>query len=184
MTALGLWWWRTVRGPSAWTRRAPVALLALTGAIVSTYLAMYQYHLIDVVWDPLFGDGSRRVLTSALSRALPVHDAALGAAAYLAEVVLELSGSSRRWRAAPWLVLLLGLVAAAMAATALALLAVQALVVHAFCTLCLVSAAISCTVPFLVADEVIAALRQVRRGRRFGLPLWRALRGRVGPSTT
>jgi uncharacterized membrane protein len=174
-----LWWWRSVHGPSAWTQRAPVVVLAFAGAVVSTYLAMYQYHLIDAVWDPLFDVGSEQVLTSAFSRSLPVHDAALGVAAYLVEIILELAGSSRRWRDAPWLVLLLGLTAAAMAATALALLAIQALVVHAFCTLCLASAAISLTVPLLVFDEVVAALRQIRRGRRIGLPLWWALRGRA-----
>jgi UPF0716 family protein affecting phage T7 exclusion len=64
-----------------------------------------------------------------------------------------------------------------MAVTALGLIVLQATVVGAFCTLCLVSAAISLTVPFLVADEVVATWRQVRRARRYGQSWPAALRG-------
>jgi len=156
-----------VDGPSAWTRRAPVLVLTVSGLLVSTYLAFFQYHLIGAVWDPFFGEASSRaVLTSALSRALPVHDAALGGFAYLVETVLEAAGGTRRWRRRPWIVLLLGLTAAAMALTSLGLILVQATVVRQFCTLCLVSAGISLVVPFLVVHEVLAAVLQVRRGRR------------------
>jgi hypothetical protein len=35
------------------------------------------------VWEPFFGDGSRTVLTSGISRLLPVPDAALGAFEHL-----------------------------------------------------------------------------------------------------
>jgi uncharacterized membrane protein len=165
---------------SAWATRLPVILLAICGLYVSVYLAFFQYGLIHTVWDPLFGDGSRAVLTSPLSRALPVHDAALGAVAYLAEAVLEAAGGTRRWHDRPWLVLLLGLVTAAMAVTAVGLISYQALVLRRFCTLCLVSAAISLVLPFLVGHEVAAAARRVRRGRRLGLS-WRiAVLGRFG----
>ena len=174
------WWWRIVDGPSALPRRLAVVVLAGAGLIVSVYLAYFQYGLIPSVWDPIFGTGgSEAVLTSAFSRALPVHDAALGALAYAVEATLEVLGGTRRWRTRPWLVLLLGLTAAAMALTALSLIAIQALVVGRFCTLCLVSAAISLTVPVFVFDEVAAALRQVRRGRRLGLSWREAVLGRV-----
>jgi hypothetical protein len=36
----------------------------------------------------------------------------------------------------------------------------------------------------LVFDEAVAALRQVRRGRRIGLPLRSALHGRAAARTT
>jgi hypothetical protein len=156
------WWWYATRGPSAWPRRAGVIVLAYCGACVSGYLAFYQYRLIGSVWDPVFGDGSRQVLDSAFSRSLPVHDAALGAGAYLAELVLTAVGGSRRWQRRPYLVVAVGLLSLAMGATALVLLVVQAAVVHAFCGLCLVSAAISLSLPVLVLDEVRAAVRQVR----------------------
>ncbi|WP_432994484.1 vitamin K epoxide reductase family protein [Dactylosporangium sp. CA-233914] len=164
-------------GPSAWPRRAAVVVLAFCGLVVSLQLAFFQYRLVPSVWEPWFGDGSVRVLDSAFSRSLPVRDAAVGAAAYLAELVLELSGGVTRWRRRPWLVLLLGLLAAAMAVAALGLVALQAFAIMAFCTLCLVSAAISLSVPLFVVDEVAATWRQVRRGRRYGLSWVRAVRG-------
>ncbi len=169
-----------IEGPSAWTRRAPVLVLTVSGLLVSTYLAFFQYHLIDAVWDPFFGGaGSAAVLTSAFSRALPVHDAALGGFAYLVETVLEAAGGTRRWRERPWIVLLLGLTAVTMALTSLGLIVVQAAVVRRFCTMCLVSASISLIVPFLVAHEVVAAARQVRRRHGDGAS-WRvALLGHV-----
>ncbi|WP_432842405.1 vitamin K epoxide reductase family protein [Dactylosporangium sp. CA-092794] len=173
------WWRRAVEGPSAWPRRLAVAVLAFAGLLVSFRLAAYQYGLTGPVWEPWFGDGSARVLNSAFSRALPVRDAALGAVAYLLELVLELTGGTGRWRRRPWLVLLLGLLATAMALTALGLLALQAFVVSAFCTLCLLSAALSLTVPALLVEEVAAAWRQVLRGRRYGLPWPRAVLGRA-----
>jgi uncharacterized membrane protein len=175
------WWWRATAGPSAWTRRLPVIVLAVVGLLVSLNLSFFQYHLIDSVWDPFFGAAcSAAVLTSALSRSLPVHDAALGAFAYLVEMALEAAGGTGRWRDRPWLPLLLGLTAAGMAAVSLGLILVQALMVHHFCTLCLVSAGISLIVPVLVVHEVRAAVREVRHGRRRGASWWRALRGDTG----
>ncbi len=174
----GGWWWRATAGPSAWTRRLPVIVLAVVGLLVSLYLTFFQYRLIDEVWDPFFGAASSAaVLTSNLSRALPVHDATLGAFAYLVEMALETAGGTRRWRDRPWLPLLLGLTAAGMAVVSLGLILTQALVVHHFCTLCLVSAGISLIVPALVFHEVRAAVGEVRRARRQGGSWWRVLRG-------
>jgi hypothetical protein len=39
------------------------------------------------VWEPFFGEGSRVILTSSVSRLLPVPDAALGAFGYLLDAV-------------------------------------------------------------------------------------------------
>ena len=81
------------RGMSGHSRARPVVVvLALVGCAVATVLTPFQVGVLDDVWEPFFGDGSRRVLTSALSRALPVPDAALGAVAYLAEAVLTALG--------------------------------------------------------------------------------------------
>ncbi|WP_219417045.1 vitamin K epoxide reductase family protein [Pseudonocardia nigra] len=160
---------------SAFRHRVPVAVLALVGAGIATYLTLFQLGVLDTVFEPFFGDGSRRVLTSPVSRALPVPDAALGAVAYLAELVLELSGGRDRWRRRPWLVLLLGLVAAGFALDGVALLILQPTLTGTFCTLCVCSALISFAVAFLVRREVLAALHVVRERRRAGLPLARAL---------
>ncbi|MFC7387636.1 vitamin K epoxide reductase family protein [Sphaerisporangium rhizosphaerae] len=165
-------------GPSSFRSRIPVAALALCGCAISVYLALFQYGVVHSVWDPIFGDGSRKVLTSAVSRVLPVSDATLGAAAYLVEAVLELSGGRRRWHDRPWIVVLLGLTAAVLALTGVGLVIAQPILTGTFCTLCLTSAGISWLVALLVAREVGAAVRRVRELRDAGLPLPAALRGR------
>ena len=151
--------------PSAWSRRLPAAALAGCGLAIATYLMLFQLGAIAAVWEPLTGDGSRRVLTSALADALPVPDAALGAAAYAVEAALLLAGGGAlRWSRHPRLVLALGIVATGVASGGVALLAVQAFIVEAFCTLCLVSAAISCALFVLAVPEVRSALRHRHRG--------------------
>lgn len=147
--------------PSRWRARLPLAALAAGGVIVSAYLACVQLGIVSAAWDPLFGSASSaRVLHSALSRALPVPDAALGAVGYAVELALELSGGAHRWRTHPWLVLAFGAVAAAMGLVGAALVVVQAAIVRAGCTLCLASAFLSMAVVAWAAasGEVEAAL--------------------------
>ena len=138
--------------------RPIVVVLAFVGCAVATVLTLFQVGVLDDVWEPFFGDGSRRVLTSALSRALPVPDAALGALAYLAEAVLTAFGRPDR----PKVVLASAVVACGLGLAALGLLATQAFLVGAFCTLCLVSAALSLTIAGLVLPEVRPAVQRVR----------------------
>lgn len=135
------------RNPSSLRHRLPLAALAALGLAVSGYLACVQVGWAAAAWDPIFGPASSaRVLHSALSRALPVPDAAVGAAGYLVELLLELSGGEDRWRTHPWRVVAFGGVAAAMAFGGVALVVVQAAVVRAGCALCLASAILSVAV--------------------------------------
>ncbi len=148
--------------PSRWSARIPVAVAAAAGLAISIYLAAYQLGAIAAPWDPLFGPASSgRVLHSALARALPLPDAALGAFAYGLELVADLAGGSERWRTHPWIVLAFGAIAAALALVGAALVVVQAAVVRSGCTLCLCSALISIGVAIAVASggEVQAAFR-------------------------
>ncbi len=159
---------RTTRtpGPSAWRHRLPVFGLALLGAAISTYLTLYQWHVTTGVWDPVFGAASsERVLTSSLSRALPLPDATLGATAYLVEAVVTIVGDSRRSESRPWLVALYGVVLAALAVTSIVLVLAQIALVHAFCTLCLASAAISIINPAIGRPEVAAAVARLTSER-------------------
>jgi uncharacterized membrane protein len=156
-------------GPSAWLHRLPVIALALAGCGLATYLTLYQWHLTTGVWDPIFGaHSSEAVLESALSRALPVPDATLGAFAYLVEAILGALGGRSRWSARPWLVIIFGLVVAGLAVVALALVLSQVFLVRAFCTLCLCSAAISFINAWLAKDEVRAAAGYLWRRHRTG----------------
>lgn len=159
------------RDPSRWAHRLAIAALAVAGAAIASYLAAFQLGLTHSVWDPLFGDGSRRVLHSAFSRALPVPDALVGAASYAVEVLLDLAGGGRgRWRRRPLLVLAFGAVVAGAAAVSLGLVVLQAAVFHAFCTLCLCSAGIAFLIAGLAAPELRAAAGVARRRGRAALP--------------
>lgn len=151
-----------IGSPSAWERRLLIAGLALAGLAIAVYLTLYQLGIVPTVWEPLFGDGSRKVLCSPISRLLPVPDASLGAAGYLVEIVTGLIGGRDRWRTAPKTVLFFGAVAAAMALFGLLLAAAQAFWLRAGCTLCLISAAISVGIAVLAREEVMAAARSLR----------------------
>jgi uncharacterized membrane protein len=167
--------------PSAWPWRLPVLLLALAGCGIAVYLTLYQTDVLATVWEPFFGNGSRRILKeSAIARYLPVPDASLGAAAYLLEAILEVSCGRDRWRRRPGVVLALGAVAGGLVLAAVVLVLLQAVVFRAFCTLCLGSAACSLLAGALVAPEVWAAWQQFRRERNQGLSWRQALAGRGG----
>jgi hypothetical protein len=62
------------------------------GFAIAAYLTLFQLGVLHMVWEPFFGDGSRTVLTSRISRLLPVPDAALAAAGYLLDAVAGLVG--------------------------------------------------------------------------------------------
>jgi len=155
----------------SWRERALLAALAFLGLAVSLYLAANQVGMITSPWDPVFGPmSSLRVLHSSLSRALPVPDALLGAFAYALEIVLDLAGGAERSRTHPRLVLAFAAVAFALGATGVGLVLVQALVVRAGCSLCLVSAVVSVTIAIAVAvsRELPAAVRTVFRTGHHG----------------
>src|SRR5690606_9945205 len=101
--------------PSSWTQRLPIVLVALIGLQVSRYLAAYQLGHIDGVWEPFFAgspldprNGTEEIITSQVSEAWPVSDAAVGGWTYVLEILTGLVGTRARWRTMPWLVLLFG----------------------------------------------------------------------------
>ena len=155
--------------PTAWPRRLLLGALALAGLCVSVYLTLFQIEAISSVWDPFFR--SKEVLTF-----LGFPDAALGALAYGTEIVLLSIGGGERWRTRPWTVLALGVVILSGAIVSVLLILMQAFLVEAWCTLCLVSAAIS-AIFGLGYDEPLAGLRHLRGVRDSGGSLWGALWG-------
>jgi uncharacterized membrane protein len=163
--------------PSAWSHRRWLLALALLGLAIASYLSLYQLGIVPTVWDPLFGVGSERVVSSFVAKSLPIPDALLGVAAYLSDGLLDLIGSEARWRTDPGIVLVFGLVVASLVVTALGLVLVQTLVLHTWCTLCLLSALASFTTGWLARPEVVAAWHDVRQARRRGLAWGPALRG-------
>jgi uncharacterized membrane protein len=146
--------------------RAFAGALAVLGAGISTYLALFQYGKITHVWDPFFGAGSALVLHSGildpLSRFLgfAVHDALLGVAGYVLEAILAFAGLRRVRRTA--LNIAYGAVVLLMGLTSLVLVVVQAAAFHAGCTLCLASAMISAAIVLLSRHELSDSANRLR----------------------
>ncbi len=158
--------------PSAWSQRAPIIGLALVSFFAARYMAAYQLGYIDSVWEPFFGDGTRRVLDSDVSRAWPVSDAGLGAMTYLIEVLMGFMGDKRRWRTMPWMVAGFGIVVIPLGVVSITLVILQPLAVGAWCTLCLFTAAAMLAMIPLTLDEVVAMVQFVRRRRQQGESAW------------
>lgn len=161
--------------PSGWTNRLPIIFLAFVGLFISRYLAAYQLGHIDAAWDPFFGDGTQRIVTSSVSEAWPVADAGLGAAVYVLEIITGLIGDKRRWRTMPWLVLVFGVLIVPLGAVSVFFIIIQPIVIGTWCTLCLVGAlAMLLQIPYSF-DEILATLQFLKNRRRQGRPLWYVL---------
>lgn len=164
--------------PSNWTQRVPIILLALVGLLIARYLTAYQLEQIDSVWDPFFsglpGDptknGTEAVITSSVSEAFPIPDAALGGYTYALEIVTGLVGSRARWRTMPWLVFLFGLMIAPLGVVSILFVIIQPIVIGTWATLTLVgAAAMLIQIPYSL-DELLATLQFVRRRAKAGRP--------------
>ena len=158
--------------PSGWIQRGPIIAMALIGFFLSRYLAAYQLGHIEDVWDPFFGDGTRRVLDSDVSRAWPVSDAGLGAASYLIEALSGVMGARNRWRTMPWMVVMFGVLVVPLGIVSLVLVMLQPIAVGAWCTLCLVTAFAMLIMVSPALDEVIAMGQFLAAARREGQPVW------------
>jgi nucleoside-diphosphate-sugar epimerase/uncharacterized membrane protein len=161
--------------PSAWAQRLGIVFLAMIGFFLSRYMAAFQLGHIAHPWDPFFGDGTRTVLTSSISKAFPVSDAGLGALSYLLDALAGLIGGRRRWRTMPWMVLLFGLFIIPPGVTSIVLVILQPVGVGSWCTLCLVASVVMLLMVPPALDEVIATCQFLRRTRREGGSFWRAL---------
>lgn len=167
--------------PSDWTQRVPIIALAFIGLFVSLNLAAYQLGHIDGVWEPFFSggpgprNGTEEIITSDVSKAWPIPDAAIGALVYALEIVTGLIGSRRRWRTMPWLVIAFGLLIVPLGVVSIGFIIIQPIVIGTWCTLCLIgAAAMLLQVPYAV-DELLASLQFLARRKRAGHPILRTL---------
>lgn len=168
--------------PSSWHQRIPIVVLALVGTAVSLYLGLYQIDVFGSVWEPFFGDGSETVLNSKVSHILPIPDALLGTFSYVLDAVTGVIGGRKRWKSMPWIVILFGLAVGPLGAISIILVILQPVMFDSFCTLCLVSAAISLAMIGPAMDEVLASLQYVKRRRTEGCSTWRVFWG-LEPTT-
>lgn len=161
--------------PSAWSQRIPICVIAMAGFVVAMVLGLYQWKLTDFIWDPFFsgkGDlnGSEYVVTSKTSKQMEawfhMPDGVFGAIAYLGDALFGLAGSTRRWQYRPWMVLIFGFDVIPLGIVGVILVFMQGFVVGYWCTLCLVSAAISLILVWMAYDEVWTCLIYLNRVRQ------------------
>lgn len=159
--------------PSSWLQRAPIILLALVGFLASRYMASYQLGHIGAIWDPFFGDGTRNVLESDVSKMFPISDAGLGAMSYMLEMLMGFMGDKARWRTMPWMVMFFGILVVPLGTVSIVLIILQPLAVGAWCSLCLLAAVAMVVMIPATLDEVVAMLQFLAQSKREGKPLWR-----------
>ena len=163
--------------PAEWSQRIPIVILAVVGVFIAGYLSLYQFELIDTVWEPFFGDGSITILNSKVSHVLPIPDAALGAFGYLVDAVTGIIGGTGRWKKMPWIVIVFGLAVGPLGFVSVMLVVFQPVLFSAWCTLCLCSAVISIAMIGPAMDEMLASLQFMQRAKRSEASTWKAFWG-------
>ena len=164
--------------PSSWEKRKALLILAVAGFFVALYLGLYELKVFETVWDPFFGSGTRNVLNSSFSRSLPIPDGILGAFGYLCDVILVSIGNESRWYASPWIVILYFLLVVLMALVSIFLIILQAFIVHAWCTLCLLSAVLSISMVYPVLTEFAATIPYLRHQKESGKNIVQTIEGK------
>lgn len=157
--------------PSSWIQRIPVITLGCVGWFISRYLAAYQLGYIDTAWDPVFGDGTRLVITSSVASFFPVPDAGLGAFAYTLEVLMGIKGGENRWRTMPWMVVAFAMLVVPLGVVSIILVILQPLLVGHWCFLCLLTAGSMLIMVVLTVDEMIAVLHFLYHAWKEGQPI-------------
>jgi uncharacterized membrane protein len=163
--------------PATWGQRLPIVGLAVIGVGIATYLALFQLNIISEVWEPFFGNGSKKILTSETSNILPIPDAALGALGYLLDALTGAIGGIRRWRTMPWIVIMFGLAVGPLGFISILLVVLQPVLYDAWCTLCLCSAVISIVMIGPAMDEMLASLQYMKRVKDSDTSTWKAFWG-------
>lgn len=155
--------------------------MAIVGGVAATWLALYQQEVVSTVWEPFFGDGTDRiVIESGFSRFFedwPIRDAGIGAIGYMADAVTGAIGGTSRWKTMPWIVIIFGIFVGPFGAASVMLTIFQPVLYDAFCTLCLVSGAISLAMIGPAVDEVLASFQHMKREKRAGRSLWSSFWG-------
>ncbi|MBU2045909.1 MAG: SPW repeat protein [Bacteroidetes bacterium] len=170
--------------PSSWPQRWIMIVLAFIGWMASRYLGAFQLGFIDNAWDPFFGESTVNVLNSSMSHSWPVSDAALGTLAYTLEFLMGFMGGTSRWRTMPWMVAFFGILVIPLGFVSIFLVISQPLSVGAWCSFCLLTAAIMLPMIPLQIDEVIAMGQHMVQRKQKGDSLWKVFWKGGDPITT
>ncbi len=161
--------------PSSWHQRIPVIFFATIAWFLSRYLAAYQLHYSSAVFDPFFGLGSEKVITSMISQEFPVSDAGLGALVYSLEAIMGAKGGVRRWHTMPWIVVIFGFLVVPAGFVSIMLVMLQPIAVGAWCGVCLIIAVCMLIMLALTVDEVVAVGQYLHASVREGKSFWKTL---------
>jgi hypothetical protein len=154
--------------PSAWWQRVPLVALALIGYFIARYLACCQLGYTSPPWDPVFHDGTEKILNSEVSKAFLISDAGLGAVSYLIDTLAGVIGGKSRWQTMPWMVVLFGLLVVPPGVVSIVLIILQPVAVGNWCFLCLLAAVNMLLMVPLALDEVIATCQYLQRAKKAG----------------
>lgn len=163
--------------PSSWPQRLPTICLAVVSWFLARYMAAYQMGYSDNMWDPFFGNnGTLKVITSDLSKSFPISDAGMGAMAYCLEFLMGAKGGVRRWYTMPWLVVLFGILVVPLGIVSILLVCSQPIIVHHWCTWCLLAAFCCMFMITFAVNEVVAVCQYIvsecKKGRGWWDVLW------------
>jgi uncharacterized membrane protein len=136
--------------------RMAIAVLALIGLMISTYLSMYKLGYLGEIQCTI--GGCEKVQTSRFADFLGLPVSVWGVGAYVTLLVLAMLGIQPRWQRERWLALALFAFSAVGVAFSGYLTYLEAFVIHAWCQWCVISA-ILVTLIFLLS---IPGLRQAR----------------------
>lgn len=158
--------------PSGWLHRIPTVALAMLCWFFSRYMAAFQLGYITQIWDPFFVDGTFRVITSNISQSFPVSDAGMGALCYSLEFLLGWQGGADRFARMPWLVLAFAFLVIPVGIVSITLIILQPVVVGAWCSWCLATAASMLLMIVLTAGELAGVLQFLMEAKKKGNSLW------------
>ena len=158
--------------PSTWGYRIVMVFAALLCSFFAHYMAAFQLGLIPSIWDPFFGDGTYKVVTSTISKDFPVSDAGLGALAYALEALMGCQGDNQRWRTRPWAAIGFGILVVPVSLVSILLIISQPVIVGAWCGWCLLIAFIMILMLPLAVAEFAASLHFLHQSYLKGKPLW------------
>jgi uncharacterized membrane protein len=136
--------------------RMAIAVLALIGLMISTYLSMYKLGYLGEIQCTI--GGCEKVQTSRFADFLGLPVSVWGVGAYVTLLVLAMLGVQPRFQGERWLALALFGVSAVGVVFSGYLTFLEAFVIHAWCQWCVISA-ILVTLIFLLS---IPGLRQAR----------------------
>ncbi len=159
--------------PSTWKHRLPTVGLAMLCWFFARYMAAYQLGYLPQVWDPFFQDGTLKVITSNVSHAFPVSDAGLGALCYTIEFLLGWQGGTQRYSSTPWLVFSFAFLVIPVGVVSTTLIILQPVIVGAWCSWCLGTAAMMLLMIIFTAAEFAAVLQFLAERKAQGESLWK-----------